>query len=97
MQEKQWSGKEFIEDWVSQRMQMGKTIDEMHGTTFVYGNEMLTLKKGTERVFEFEPKEVPRIVVLHKNDELELGNTCCTCGMEHHSFKAVLECCADVD
>lgn len=97
MQTKQATGIDFIEEWVLQKLVMGRTIDEMNGTTFVYGNELLTLKKNADGAFDLEPFKVPEVIFLDKPGKEELADTCFTCGMEHHSHKAALECCANVD
>ncbi|MFS0645452.1 hypothetical protein [Siminovitchia sp. 179-K 8D1 HS] len=95
MQTKQSEGRIFIDEWVMERLIMGKSVDEMDGTTFVYGNELLTLKKKVDGSFVVEPQRAPEVVVLEKPEENV--NFCRACGTEHSSYKESLECCAHID
>lgn len=95
MQTKQSSGSIFIDEWVMERLIMGKSVEDMDGTTFVYGNELFTLKKQTDGSFVVEPQNAPEVIVLEKaHAEVDI---CRACGTEHSSYKESLECCAHID
>ncbi|MBM7715106.1 hypothetical protein MHB50_12010 [Siminovitchia sp. FSL H7-0308] len=95
MQTNQSAGRIFIDEWVMERLVMGKSIEDMNGTTFIYGNELLTLKKKADGSFVVVPQKAPEVVVLEKpHTEVEI---CPKCGTEYSSFKESLQCCADID
>ncbi|MEW9670930.1 hypothetical protein [Ammoniphilus sp. 3BR4] len=90
------TGKELVQRWIIQNEGLGKTMDEMMGTTFVYGNEVLTLVADEKDSFRIE-SQIGRVVVFRKIDELDLSHSCRACGLEHHSHKEAIECCMDVE
>jgi hypothetical protein len=95
MQTKQSAGRIFIDEWVMERLIMGKSMEDLDGTTFVYGNELLTLKKKADGSFAVEPQKAPEVIVMEKSHDD--ANLCDACGMEHVSHKDALECCANID
>lgn len=97
MQANQSIKKEMIQEWVTQNEIMGKTSDDMNGTTFVHGNELLMLKSNGRGGLEVEPLEVPEVIVFNKEYDASKMNICNACGMEHPTIKEVTECCAELD
>ncbi len=95
MQTKQTAEKDLIEAWILEELTKGKTVEEMNGTTFVYGKELLTLKRNAEGSFDVEPLPAKEVVVIR--EEMEMENICNKCGMEHQTFKEVIQCCEDVE
>ncbi|MEW9673726.1 hypothetical protein [Ammoniphilus sp. 3BR4] len=92
----QATGKELIERWILQNRGIGRTTDQMIGTTFVYGNEISTLSSNERGELEIH-SEKSRVVVFRKMDELDMTNTCRACSLEHQSYKDSIECCVDIE
>ncbi|RWR14620.1 hypothetical protein [Siminovitchia fortis] len=97
MQTKQTAERDFIEEWILEELIKGKTVEEMNGTTFVLGNELLTLKRNAEGSFDVEPLAAKEVVVIREEEKLEIENICSKCGMEHQTFKEVIQCCENVE
>lgn len=92
----QATGEELVERWILFNRGLRRTHDQMKGTTFVYGNEILTLISNERGDLEIKSQQKP-VVVFRKIDELDLTNTCRACGMEHPSYKEAIECCVDIE
>ncbi|MBD8007108.1 hypothetical protein [Bacillus norwichensis] len=97
MQTKQTTDRDYIEEWILAEMTKGKTVEEMSGTTFVLGNELLTLKRNTEGSFDVEPLATKEVVVIREEEKMKIENICNKCGMEHPTYKEVIQCCEDVE
>lgn len=96
MQFTQATGRELIERWVLIQRGLGKTNDEMKETTFVYGNEILTIHFNEQGSIKIE-SEQKHVVVFRKMDELDMTNTCRACSIEHQSYKDAIECCVEIE
>lgn len=91
------TGKELVERWILQNKGLGRTKDEMTGTTtFVYGNEILTLTSNEQGDLEIKSQQT-RVVLFRKLDELDMTNSCRACGLEHETYKDAIECCIDIE
>ncbi|MEW9673185.1 hypothetical protein [Ammoniphilus sp. 3BR4] len=90
------TGKELVERWIYQNRGLGRTTDQMEGTTFVYGNEILTLTSNKRGTLDIQSKQTP-VVIFRKMDELEMRNICRACSLEHTSYKEAVECCVDIE
>lgn len=89
------TGKELVERWILQNRGIGRTNEDMLNTTFVYGDEILTLvANGQNLEIEFQQGQV---VVFRKIDELDMTHSCRACGLEHQSHKEAIECCMDIE
>ncbi|TFE00014.1 hypothetical protein [Jeotgalibacillus sp. R-1-5s-1] len=91
------TNRELIEKWMTQQLLQGKRNEEMAGTLFVYGNEAHRLHHHPTGELEIVSEEITEVVVFRQPAETIPYNSCRACGMEHESFKAAIECCADVD
>ncbi|HJV45071.1 MAG TPA: hypothetical protein VJ824_05005 [Bacillota bacterium] len=89
-------GKDLVQKWVQQSRSHGKTDDQIIGTVFVYGDEMLTLEKAENGELVIESKKTP-VVIFRKLNELHKSNVCRACGTEYHSHKEAIQCCASED
>lgn len=89
------TGKDLVERWILQNRGLGRTKDQMTGTTFVYGNEILTLTSSEQGNLEIESQQT-RVVLFRKLDELDMTNSCRVCGLEHETYKDAIECCIDI-
>jgi len=97
MQTKQAAGREYIDEWVLEELVKGKPIEDINGITFVIGNELLTVTKKADGSFDVEPQKAKEVIVLQKKIATEFENICTTCGLEHQSYKEVLQCCDDIE
>ncbi|RST75137.1 hypothetical protein D4T97_007715 [Siminovitchia acidinfaciens] len=97
MQTKQTAERDFIDGWILEELIKGKTIEEMNGTTFVFGKELLTLKRNAEGSFDVEPLETKDIVIIQEEGKMRIENMCDKCGTEHQTFKEVIQCCEDIE
>lgn len=88
------TGKELVERWILQNRGLGKTNEEMIQTTFVYGDEILTLVASEQGDVEVESNK-GKVVVFRQIDELDMTHTCRACGTEHQSHKEAIECCME--
>lgn len=89
------TGRELVERWILQNRGLGKTNEEMVKTTFVYGDEILTLVANEQGMVEIH-SQPGKVVVFRKIDELDLTHTCRACGWEHESHKEAIECCMEI-
>ncbi|MEW9672925.1 hypothetical protein [Ammoniphilus sp. 3BR4] len=90
------TGKEFVERWILLNRGSGKTNDQMKGTTFVYGNEVLTLTSNERGDLEINSHQT-NVIVFRQMIELDMRNICRACSMEHQSYKDAIECCVDIE
>lgn len=97
MQTKHAEERDLIEGWILEELIKGKTIEEMNGTTFVFGKELLTIKRNAEGSFDVEPLETKEVVFIKEEEQMETANMCNKCGMEHQTFKEVIQCCEDIE
>lgn len=88
------TGRELVERWILQNLTIGKTNEELLNTTFVYGDEILTLAANEQGNVEIETRH-GKVVVFRQIDELDMTHTCRACGTEHQSHKEAIECCME--
>lgn len=96
MQTAKATGRELVQRWILQNEAIGKTKEDMMGTTFVYGDEILTLAAIGDESIGIQSQK-GRVVVFRKLDDLDLSHTCRACGLEHPSHKGAIECCMDIE
>lgn len=90
------TGKELVERWIQQSKGLGRSLDHLKETTFVYGNEILTLTPSERGTLDIQSKP-SNVVIFRKMDELDMKNTCRACGVEHLSYKDAIECCVNIE
>ncbi|MFD1707298.1 hypothetical protein ACFSCZ_11205 [Siminovitchia sediminis] len=97
MQTREKADKEYIDGWILEKLLEGKTVEEIEGTAFLMGNELFILKTSTVGSLDIEPLRVKEIVMIQSQEQQVSSNICDKCGLEHSSFKDLLQCCEDID
>lgn len=89
-------GIELVEKWVHQNRIHGKTNEQMAGTTFVFGDEVISLNLNESGILKIEYKQGP-VIIFRQADHVNQPNVCRACGMEHLNYKDAIQCCTNIE
>lgn len=89
-------GIDLVNNWIHLNREHGKTDTEMAGTTFIFGNEVITLYQSVFGGLKMESKSGPVVVFRQLIEEI-YPNVCRACGMEHDNHKDAVVCCTKTE